>query len=103
MVKFMLKQVSPCPVCRGQKVVQHPAWAEFWKTNDILKSTEQVDAWFGVNYGYASAPDEEIDCDECDGTGQIESEIDLREALAAIEAERERAEYLLIMPFRQEG
>ena len=89
MIKFMIKQVSPCPDCRGQKVVQHPAWADFWKTHNILLSSEQLDAWFGFNYGYASAPDEEIECSECEGQGEIETEIDLREALAAIEAELE--------------
>ena len=100
MIKFMLKQISPCSICHGCKVIQHPAWADFFKTHDILQSTEQADAWFSANYGYASAPDEEIECADCEGTGQIETEIDLREALSAIEAERERAEYLLFVPFK---
>jgi len=99
----MLKQVSPCPVCHGQKVIQHPAWAEYWKTHDISQTMEQINAWFGVNYGYASAPDEEIECGECDGTGQIESETDLREALAVIQAERENQELSIFFPTKKEG
>jgi hypothetical protein len=65
-------------------VVTHPDWADFFRLPDNASWTQsEVDVFFN-DRGYDMPPDEEIPCSECGGTGRIESEAPLLEALAAV-------------------
>jgi len=81
-----------CPVCEGTKMVQHPAWAEYYKegnrkfSNDETKEAEKCVEWFKKK-GYATwdgnlhtlLPPEEIHCHECGGTGRVEEWMEVAE------------------------
>lgn len=77
-----------CPHCKGDKIVQHYAWSEFWQTHDpkgIIKDGE-LEKWFS-DRGYSvwyrglyndriqGLPPEEIPCFECEGSGRLSKEI----------------------------
>jgi hypothetical protein len=76
-------------------MVQHPAWREYWKENSDKPpmSLAEDRRWFdehglnrsGIDIDTDDLPDEEIICDECEGNGTIESEVDLFKALKAYE------------------
>ena len=69
-----------CPDCDGVGVVQNPCWAEFWAQPGAKEmSNEECEKWFedrGLMYWskpYLGRqvrlfPDEEIPCNECEGT-----------------------------------
>ena len=76
-----------CRSCRGSGFVQNSVWHEFYRP-----------FWFGgvkpVDYdararemGYADCeamPPEEVECGECQGTGEMRYEVPLVEALAKL-------------------
>jgi RNA polymerase subunit RPABC4/transcription elongation factor Spt4 len=81
-----------CPVCEGTKMVQHPAWAQYYKegnrkfSNDEVEECEKCVEWLRKNnYMVADAgtqallPPEEIHCHECGGTGRVEEWMEVGE------------------------
>lgn len=94
--KYFVKKVETCSACKGEKRVQHPAWAEYWEEHKDkpVQSYEYDLDWFekhgfrnvaGFRYESNSdgIPFEEVACGECEceGEGEIESEVDLLEIL----------------------
>lgn len=65
---------SKCEKCKGTGIVHHPAWAQFWRENPNWTGTDgHLISWF-FNAGWCAddhspIPNEEIPCDDCDGTG----------------------------------
>lgn len=93
--KYLIKKVRTCPVCNGKKAVQHPAWEEYWKEHagKPLMTAKEDRRWFeahGWSSGYCRIPYEEIPCGECDGEGELISEVDLQEALPDLQQEIQR-------------
>lgn len=89
--EYLITKRTICPTCKGEKFVQHPAWAWYWRENAKSRTVEEDLAWFrnhgyDVNY-YSELPSEEIECSDCDGAGYIENQVDLRAVLREITAE----------------
>lgn len=93
--KFYVKKVETCAKCQGAKMVQHPAWTEYWKENEGKQpmTLEEDRKWFEDHGWYQGScmdirtdgtPDEEIYCGDCEGQGEIESEVDLMDVLPAM-------------------
>lgn len=91
--KHLIKKVETCEKCKGAGMVQHPAWAEYWREHPVEFNTTVTEdrAWFeahGWNDGMTTQtnglPDEEIVCGECEGAGEIESETELEAAMAEL-------------------
>ena len=78
---IVTKQVK-CSACNGVGVVGHPDWDAYWrKYPEDSPSLEIIRAFFS-ECGHDAIPPEEIKCLECEGSGIIESEVSLSEALA---------------------
>lgn len=93
--KYFVKKVEQCARCEGKQFVQHPAWAEYWKENEGKQplSLEEDVKWFEDHGWYRGScmdirsdrlPDEEIICGDCEGHGELESEVDLLEILPGL-------------------
>jgi len=92
--RFVVTQIKFCHQCGGTGILQHPAWKAYWKEHSgkPAGSREEDRKWFeehgwsdGLSIRTDGHPDEEIICSECDGKGEIVSEIDLHAALKAYE------------------
>jgi len=79
--KYLIKKVETCLVCNGRKVVQHPAWEEYWEEHINPLTTTREDAQWFADHGWCDdwydIPYEETYCSECDGEGEIVSEVNL--------------------------
>lgn len=87
-----------CETCGGNGVFQHPIWAEFWNWRDepgntlqgmtydaeLVDKQAKMDTQWWKDRGYSKEPPEEIECDDCSGTGTVEHEITLEAALNAL-------------------
>jgi len=72
-----------CPACKGEGVVGHPIWNEFWETDPRPQFEDDYQAR-ARELGYASLedmPQEEITCNECEGLGYVRREVPLAVAL----------------------
>ncbi len=92
--EYLITKRTICPTCKGEKFVQHPAWAWYFE-NAKSRTVEEDLAWFR-NHGYDDVnyyelPSEEIECSDCNGAGYIENQVDLRAVL--LEMKNERTEY----------
>jgi len=95
---FYVERVESCEVCDEAGWVQHPAWALYWDQNPNgvlkyrgLRGVEADMQWFR-DQGYAvycedDLPPEEVECSECNGTGFVSVEYDLRDALRELGVE----------------
>ncbi len=75
-VKCQIRARRECTKCHGGGWVDHPLWLEFFS----LPRGEAGDAtaWFAERgFGLGQVPPEEIECDECDGSGHIEFWMDV--------------------------
>lgn len=96
--KYLVTKIEICPKCEGRKMVQHPAWAEYWAENENKQpmSLEEDRKWFS-EHGWDlyvnkdGVPEEEEYCNECEGAGELESEVDLLEVLPDIMAKFEQS------------
>lgn len=94
---FYVKQVKTCSQCNGKRMVQHPAWTEYWKEHadqKIATTIEDDRIWFQDHGWYRGScldirtdglPDEEVYCSECEGEGEIVTMVNLSKALKAYE------------------
>ena len=89
---YFVKKVDKCAKCEGRQFVQHPAWTEYWEENQNKQpmSLEEDRKWFEghgwyqgscIDIGTDGLPDEEIICSECEGQGEIETEVNLMDVL----------------------
>lgn len=84
--RFYVTMEADCSECKGQGATIHPRWEQLYEELDPYDSLNSFDAvvdWFRQQ-GFEDPPDEEIPCYECDGSGTIRREVELREALAEI-------------------
>lgn len=88
--KYFVKKVEQCTKCEGRKYLQHPAWAEYWEENREKGTSMSLDedrqwfedhGWLGYSEDTDSVPPESYLCGECEGEGEIVSEVNLLEAL----------------------
>jgi hypothetical protein len=77
-----------CSECKGEGIVQHPVWAEFWREHANQSPTiEETEHWFRDRghilhrRGHECLPEEEISC-TCDD-GYIESWVAPEQVLRA--------------------
>jgi len=96
-----VKKVETCTRCEGKRLIQHPAWTEYWKENQGKQpmSLEEDVKWFEDHGWYRGScmdirshglPDEEIVCGDCEGQGEIETEVDLLDVLPELKNEIEK-------------
>lgn len=74
-----------CNECGGSGVVSHHAWAEFYqaeepfkKENGRIMTQEECEEWFRQR-GYGRLPDEEPQCHECEGHGEKQRWMDVKD------------------------
>ncbi|MCL4867779.1 MAG: hypothetical protein KJ063_02325 [Anaerolineae bacterium] len=80
-MKFYVTQEDDCERCGGAGYVEHPAWTRFYAEDDGSWPSAMI--WFREQ-GWHETPDDEIRCRVCGGTGVIERNVELNQALAAI-------------------
>lgn len=78
---YILTKQEDCPRCERAGVVTHPEWNTYWKKHPKGLKTYQEDCTYFAVQGYHRPPPEEIKCRRCNGSGTIESEATLTEAL----------------------
>ena len=78
---YYVTKREKCPECDGG-VTNHPDWIAYWGSHfPDIKAPRETARWF-CKRGHHTLPPEEIKCLECNGTGIVESEVSLSEALA---------------------
>lgn len=83
---YFVTHRAKCVKCDGVGVVEHPAWAEYYRQEAGAFSGERKEIfWFDLSF---PIPPEEIDCSDCGGQGYITSEVALADALVAMDMEK---------------
>jgi DnaJ-class molecular chaperone len=94
---YFVKKVTVCTRCEGKGEVEHPAWTEYWKEHEANSdmTLEEDIAWFEA-HGWLNAagfrwdcdadgiPNDIVTCGDCEGEGEIVSEVNLLDALAEL-------------------
>jgi len=95
MLKLLTRQT--CPSCRGARLFQRPAWAQFWREwrarNGTLTELEDgsVEQWFS-NQGYDPLPPEEVPCEICEGTGEVDGTIRIEDLARLLRESDDRSQ-----------
>lgn len=91
MADYFVKKIDICPKCNGARMMQHSAWKAYWEefSDEKVLTIRTLDfdrKWF-EEHGWVTGsrldidtnglPDEMIFCGECEGEGEITSEVDL--------------------------
>ena len=87
MIKYEITKRETCPVCNGAKKVEAYEWRDYNFAERVFKvehgrnmNEAEFDAyWKGL--GYEDIPAEESWCGTCEGTGIIETKMELVDAL----------------------
>lgn len=74
-IKFQIRARRECQKCHGSGIIDHPLWSEFY----AFVRTNPEAWWIDRGYAPTQLPPEEIECDECDGTGYVEFWLDVAE------------------------
>lgn len=92
--RFILHSLTPCVRCRGKAWIKNPIYDKFdeWKKDFVARnrfapSRMEAHTWW-VDHGHKKGfPDDpEIQCPDCKGQGELSQDIELQDALKAIEA-----------------
>lgn len=90
MYKNLMAKVAvefDCPYCDGEGDVVHPDWqivAQEMNNNTPIADTGNWDdalRWLIIKNGYSNPPDYKVQCENCEGTGRLETWLDLIEAI----------------------
>jgi len=90
--QYLVRKIETCPVCKGEKHLIDPDWQrinrennEWMQDHHIPTFTDAAQAdWerrIKETWPYHKPPPEEYPCDECEGSGKIESWLSLADAL----------------------
>jgi len=90
--KYLVRKIETCPECNGDGHIANKDWQRInrenveWMEAHGIKppSDEAIDDWnrrIRQRWPYGDPPPEEELCGECEGTGTIETEVDLLDAL----------------------
>jgi hypothetical protein len=89
---------NKCSECDGCGVIYHWAWKEFNDEDEAYKKEyghyrdmeqKDVNEWF-YKKGFSKLPPEEPTCSECEGSGIIESWIDIKDLATQITPQDEK-------------
>lgn len=99
--RFVVTQIKPCLRCKGSKFVTAPIWADYWTwfgeyrlahEGKAPSKEEDRDWWAELGYydwepaeSSGGIPNEEMECPDCGGFGELRVEVDLFDALKAYE------------------
>jgi hypothetical protein len=90
--QYLIRKVETCPVCKGEEFLYNPEWAELNEEHARRCKGMPPDERFAEfnrmvkeKWPFGEPPEEEPCC-ECEGTGKIETWIDLRQALEELYA-----------------
>ena len=73
MTRYIIEKYTVCSLCNGTGMIMHPDWQELHNlSHDFKRSAYDLMDEFFTKKGYY-IPDEEIECHNCDGTGEIQS------------------------------
>lgn len=82
MSEYYVIKKSDCETCKGYGMVTHPKWIEFMdEFKDRPQDEDEIEEWFHKE-GFDYPPDEEIECAECEGTGESTTQVELSIALS---------------------
>jgi hypothetical protein len=91
--KFIVQRKTPCAGCRGKGWIKNPIYAkhaewknDFYKRNKFIPSRMEDLAWWadqGFKKGFPDDP--EIPCPPCKGQGAVSEDMELEDALNALE------------------
>jgi hypothetical protein len=89
---FVLKR-DVCPECKGEKWFTHPDWLAFGQWFETFDQNhkptpEQETIWWREHGWWNELPPEEYQCSTCDGKGEVEEEVNLREALTFLDEQK---------------
>jgi rRNA maturation protein Nop10 len=79
-VRYLLVKEEVCPRCKGDAVIEHPAWQqyfdEYWtpfvEKHERLPTDEQTETWWSeMGFGPKEIPPQEVKCHVCNGTGVV--------------------------------
>lgn len=79
---YIVFKSVPCPACEGEGKTTRPVW-QAWL--DMPKNERPDIMLYGREHGYA----DNEDCQNCKGTGRIETRVDLKEALQELLGSKE--------------
>jgi hypothetical protein len=86
---YYVVQRETCPICKGEQYIYNEIWRECLDEIGAKATGEEILAWFNENhepvYNMKDLPPEENICINCDGKGEVESEIALYDALWELE------------------
>ena len=91
---FVIKR-EKCAECNGAGMIMHPMWAEFFRENPKALSTEDEATWWlklgydlerkQASHFFQGIPPEEIECSTCDGERDLETQVDLLQAIKEVD------------------
>jgi len=91
-VKIYVTKVSTCETCEtcnGSGIVQNPLWTDYWEWYDAFTvkhghnpTNPEIDSYIQAHH--MEHEPEEMTCPECEGAGEFEDRIELKDALELI-------------------
>ena len=83
--EFLIIERGSCDKCEGDGRALHPIWAEFYEAHlgnsDLTE--EDIAKWWKAK-GFTQIPPQESNCGECDGQGNINRYVPLKQVLAVL-------------------
>ena len=87
--RYLIIEEIPCAKCNRSGFIPNPAWEEFWKSHRSFEVTKEIARhWFkesgslrNMTTRIDGLPDKEIICPECEGNGNLISQVELEEAM----------------------
>ncbi|HHI71472.1 MAG TPA: hypothetical protein ENJ91_10750 [Rhodobacteraceae bacterium] len=84
---YQVRSVCECPKCGGAGMVRHPGW-ERYRMEKEIRSQIDDEYFFREEMGYDRIPPEEVNCDRCLGSGQLEEFVPFDDAMTAWRQQR---------------
>ena len=90
MAQYLIRKIETCPVCKGERWLLNLDWQEInhasveWGDAHDATPDENIADWrrrIAEKWPHSKPPPESDECHECEGEGEIETLIPLRQAM----------------------